>query len=262
MSIINDPWYKQEIVPEGLAVLQVKLRAHFKVGAMAIGCRGNPETHFRGYHRSRAFILNSPRCTDRGYSVTAEVNKGGNPNWVSGMDMTLPKAVLLAVCQRLNAAVLSGKMEKVLEWYGNLDGDTRVDGYDNIANRVASSDSSHLWHLHFSVARAHANDNHDDLFYVLTGTEPVAPPAKDSQAVRIHDPNSLRVVETIVPAGSGITNWMQALHHWYRSPGEPGSTRELEHMWRFRHANFSGAGRWETLTPGKTILFVPRTLGN
>jgi len=261
MSIVNDTWYKAEIIPPNLASLRAELLAKFNLKQDAIGIRGNPETHFRGYHRSRAFILNSPACTDRTYSINAQVNKGGDPNWVAAMDISLPHDLLLVVCKRLDVAVRAGKCEKVLEWYGNLNGDTRVDGYDNIANEVASSDSSHLWHLHFSVARSLANADHSDLFNILTGTTPPAPPPSPTQAVRIYEPDSTRTVETVVPAGSGITDWATALHHWYRTPGEPGSVRELEHVWRFRLANFNDAGRWDRLVPGKTKILVPRTLG-
>lgn len=261
MSIVNDSYYRAEIIPANLAKLRTDLLAFFKLGPEAVGIRGNPETHFRGYHRSRNFILHSPSCTDRGYSVTAEVNKGGNGDWVAAIDISLPTPVLIAVCQRLDAAVKAGRIEKVVEWFGNLNGDTRVDGYDNIANRVATSDSSHLWHLHLSVARVSADQDHTDLFHILTGTVQTPPDVTPTQAIRVYKPDSVAVVETMVPAGSGITTWDAALRHWYYTPGEPGSIRELEHAWRFRQANFSDAGRWDTLFPGETKLLVPRTLG-
>lgn len=261
MNISGDFYYQREIVPANLAKLRDDLIAVFKLTPDSVGIRGNPATHFRGYHRSRNFVLNSPSCTDRGYSVTAAVNTGGNPDWVSAIDITLPTPLLLTVCQRLNEAVLAGKIEKVVEWFGNLNGDTRVDGYDNIANTAATSDSSHLWHLHISLARSLADDDHSDVFRILTGAPPPSLPVSPTQALRIYEPDSTRVVETLNPRDLQITNWDQALHHWYRTPGEPGSTLALEHLWRFRLANFSDAGRWDTLTPGVTKLLVPRTLG-
>jgi hypothetical protein len=258
-DISGDFYYKRETIPANLAKLRTDLLEAFNISPDAVGIRGNPLTHFRGYHRSRNFILNSPHCTDTGYSVTAEVNKGGDPEWVSALDLALDTKRLMEVCSRLDAAVKAGKIEKVVEWFGNLNGDTRVDGYDNIANRVATSDSSHLWHLHISLARANADDDHSDLFRILTGASAPVLPVSPTQAVRIYQPDIERAVATLVPAG--VTDWMSALHHWYRTPGEPGSVRELEHLWRFRLANFSDAGRWESLTPGKTVLTVPRTLG-
>lgn len=259
MSIAGDRWYKAEIVPPTLAELRTKLIDHFDIPPDWIGIRGNPETHKRGFHRSRNFIVNSPLCTDRGYSVTAAVNKGGNGDWVCGLDFKLDHARLLLVCKRLDVALKSGRLEKVLEFYGNTNGDSRVDGWDNIANVLATSDSSHLWHGHLGIARSRAGEDHSDIFAVMTGQD--ARPPTPTQAVRKHDPDSARVVETIVPAG--IADWETALHHWYWTPAEPGSRHELDHVWRFRTFNnsFNGPGQYEHIVPGRTRLLVPRTLG-
>lgn len=259
-GVLSDRFYLEETIPDNLNKLRSDLLAFFKLPPDAIGIRGD-SAHLRGYHRSRNFILNSPFCSDRGYSVTAGVNQGGDANWIAAMDISLPTPVLMAVCGRLNVAVLQGHIEKIVEWFGNLNGDTRVDGYDNIANTVATSDASHLWHLHLSFARSEAGNDHTDVFNILTGTNPPPLPATPTQAVRIYDAANTRVVATVVPAGSGITNWEKAFYHWYRTPAVKGSTQELEHIWRFRLANFSDAGRWDTLTPGVTTLSVPRTLG-
>jgi len=256
----NDRFILQETIPDSLAKLRTDLLAKFNLPQDAIGIRGD-SAHLRGYHRSRDFVLSSPLCTDRGYSVTSEVNKGGDGRWISAMDISLPTPLLMTVCGRLNVAVLSGHIEKIVEWFGNLNGDTRVDGYDNIANTVATSDASHLWHLHLSFARSRAGEDHADVFNILTGTTPPPPVASATQAVRIYDSGNTRVVDTIVPAGSGITNWEKAFYHWYSTPAVKGSAQEMDHIWRFRCANFSDAGRWDTLTPGVTTLSVPRTLG-
>lgn len=165
-----DPYYKAEVTPQNLAALGAKVKAHYKLAAGTIGYRGDVH-HLKGYHRSRAFCLHSPYSTNRTYSVTETPGNrtGGRDYWVCAIDLTLPHDLLLKVCGYLDKAVRSGRLEKVTEWYGNLNGDTRVDGYDNIRNRVATSDSSHLWHLHISLDRGKANDVHDDLYGVLTG---------------------------------------------------------------------------------------------
>ncbi len=168
MPVTTDPYYLAEEVPTNLRALGVRLREHFKVPAINIGFKGDT-AHLRGYHRSRAFLLNSPYATNRGYSVVEAGNGGGDPDWVSAIDISLPDRDLLPMCKRLDAAVRAGKLEKVSEWYGNLGGDTRVDGYDNIHNRVATSDRSHLWHCHMSFIRGRANDDHTDVFNVLAG---------------------------------------------------------------------------------------------
>lgn len=171
----NDKWYRAETIPPNLAALVAKLRAHYNLGPLHVGCKGSL-THQRGYHRSRAFLKNSPYSLNSSYSVSAAVNQGGDPNWLSAVDLTLPKDELLAVCQRLDAATRSGSLEKVTEWYGNRDGDGRVDGWDNISNVVSSSDPSHLWHAHISLARSRANDDHSDLFDIITGGDmPITP---------------------------------------------------------------------------------------
>ncbi len=166
----NEVWWRQEFEPPNLRKLTDALRAFYKVGPSLIGARGD-NNHTSGYHRSRNWILNSRFCTNRTYSVsrTAGDRSGGDGNWFCAVDITLPTAVLIPMCQRLDAAVRAEKLEKVTEWYGNRDGDSRVDGFDNIANRVASSDSSHLWHLHISFDRGRANEDHSDLLAILTG---------------------------------------------------------------------------------------------
>lgn len=169
-----EPWWSREFAPDSMVDLRRDLLAYWKLSGSAIGIKGN-NVHLRGYHRSREWVKNSAYCTNRSYSVseTAGNKSGGDSRWLAGMDITLPTTLLLEVCKRLDVAVRSGTLEKVTEWYGNLDGDTIVDGYNNIANRVASSDSSHLWHLHISLDRGRAGEDHTDLYETLTGDEMV-----------------------------------------------------------------------------------------
>lgn len=168
----RESWWGLEFQPPTLAKLCADLRAFYGVDAMHIGSKGDNK-HLRGYHRSRAWIKNSRYCTNRSYSVTETAGNrgGGNDNWLAAVDFQ-PKtsAELIAACKRLDEAVRTGRLEKITEWYGNTDGDQRVDGYNNIANRVASSDSSHLWHLHLSFDRGRVGEDHSDLYAVLTGT--------------------------------------------------------------------------------------------
>jgi hypothetical protein len=65
---------------------------------------------------------------------------------------------MLLLCQRLDKAVRAGLIEEIAAWYGNTDGDNRVDGWDNIRNRVTTSDDSHLWHFHITFRRRFAGD--------------------------------------------------------------------------------------------------------
>lgn len=169
-GIHSEECWNAEVVPIELGYLARNLRSHFELDASDVGTRGDTN-HRKGYHRSRRWILDSRYCTNRTYSVMENEQNahGGNINWVSALDLSLPTRLLLPACQRLDIAVRSGRLEKVAEWYGNTDGDSRVDGYNNIYNRIATADNSHLWHVHISLLRGHANDNHADLFSVLTG---------------------------------------------------------------------------------------------
>lgn len=172
--------YRDETIPVELAYLMRNIRNHFELSSGAIGSRGD-NNHLSGYHRSRNWVTKSKFATRRGYSVTdSPLNaKGGNGNWICAIDISAPARILLPMCKRLDVAVRAGKLEKVAEWYGNTNGDKRVDGYDNIDNEVATSGASHLTHLHISLIRSRANENHTDLFAVLTGVgwnEPKPPP--------------------------------------------------------------------------------------
>ncbi len=199
-DISNDPWYKQEIVPPNLWRFIIAVRIHFALPAAAVGSRGNPKTHFRGAHRSRNFIKNSPACTNRTYTVsrTPGDRSGGDGNWTAGVDITFAtRAELLTACRRLDAEVRAGRLEKVTEWYGNTNDDQRVDGYDNIANQVAESDDSHLWHLHITLDRGKVNWDHTDLLRVLTGGEDWAMTVESElTAIKADIADVYRVIDT------------------------------------------------------------------
>lgn len=163
--------WRAEIAAPALATLASRIRGHWP-GA-EVGVKGN-NVHLRGYHRSRRWIKESSYCTNRTYSVsrTAGDRSGGDPNWLCALDFGgISQAELHAVCKRLDAAVRAGLLEKITEWYGNFGDDGRVDGWDNISDRLASSDSSHLYHLHMSFDRGRANEDHSDVLAILMGED-------------------------------------------------------------------------------------------
>jgi hypothetical protein len=168
-----EPEWRAEITPPTLVQLGNRLADYFGFPRTNIGIRGNA-AHLRGYHRSRRWIKNSVWCTSRTYSVsrTAGDRSGGDSDACSALDVTFATtAQLIAACRRLDRAVRAGKLEKITEWYGNKGGDSRVDGYDNVANQVASSDESHLWHLHMSFDRGRVLEDHSDVYEILTGDD-------------------------------------------------------------------------------------------
>lgn len=164
----EDAW-RDEYSPAALKALSSGLEAYWPGAKCYV--RGDND-HTRGYHRSRRWIQESIYCTNRTYSVsrTPGDRGGGDPNWSCALDLTnLSQEDLHAACRRLDEACRAGRLEKITEWYGNTGGDSIVDGWDNISNRPASSDSSHLTHLHISFDRGRANEDHSDVLKILTG---------------------------------------------------------------------------------------------
>lgn len=84
-----------------------------------------------------------------------------NRNYSSAIDLTMSLENMKKYSSRL---LKSGKDPKdprgnyLREFYGNANGDQYVDGWDFQANCPSSSDSSHLWHIHISILRKHANN--------------------------------------------------------------------------------------------------------
>lgn len=165
----KEPAWIAEFAPPNLAEFYRWLRMFYGLGAQAIGGKGD-NNHLRGYHRSRAWILTSvySKSGTADYSIQHELDKGGDDDWLSALDMTVPAEKLYAACRRLDAAVRAGLLPQVREWYGSFDGKTVV-GYDTAKGRAASSDTSHLWHLHISLYRSRANDDHTLLYQTITG---------------------------------------------------------------------------------------------
>src|SRR6185312_3552057 len=104
------------------------------------------------------------------YSVseTSGNRKPWNGDALCAVDATIPLPALIAACKRLDEEIRAGRLEKVVEWFGTFDGRVVV-GYNNVRNTNASADSSHLFHLHMGFDRGRVNENHDDLYDILTG---------------------------------------------------------------------------------------------
>lgn len=167
-----EQWWTREIVTPELAQFGAWVREHWRLSADAIGNKGN-NVHLNGSHRSQEWILKSKWCTNRTYTVQAGLT-AEQLRHIAGEDITpASTADMLTMSQRVDRATRAGQLEEVVAWYGNLNGDTRVDGYDNIRNVAATSDSSHLWHLHLSLDRRVLRDLNAmrRIFAVLTGTQ-------------------------------------------------------------------------------------------
>lgn len=106
--------------------------------------------HFYGYHRARAVLPSDD------YSVELKADQLG-PAWAAAaLDIKPPDLIHQ---HRLTARLLRASRARdprltrvVREWYGSLDG-VRVTGWDLHYGGPATSDSSHLWHVHISFYR-------------------------------------------------------------------------------------------------------------
>lgn len=127
-----------------------------------------------GYHNTRS------QCAPYDYSVVDQPDWGGPSDKCAAIDWTFPEAQhgdysrisvytvrLLNSAQDMNDPRLNGWRE----FYGNADNDTYVEGWDCRYYCPATSDSSHLWHIHISENREEADSraNKDNLLSVLRG---------------------------------------------------------------------------------------------
>jgi hypothetical protein len=111
-----------------------------------------------GFHNSRRQLIAQGRRGD--YSIQAPADKDGDDDAACGWDAKFNLADMRRVSERLMRAseAHDPRLEdKIYEWYGTLNG-TRVTGYNEFRERLASSDASHLWHIHVSIHRAYSND--------------------------------------------------------------------------------------------------------
>lgn len=130
-----------------------------------------------GYHNTRA---NNDDDWPGNYSVRDATDRRGPGNKAAAYDWTFRDAQhgkyqtiikytdrLLESAKDLNDPRLNGWRE----FYGQADRDTRVEGWDTRYGRAATSDPSHLWHLHFSEGREFVEsfDNKKALLSVLRG---------------------------------------------------------------------------------------------
>jgi hypothetical protein len=152
-----DPYYRREIVPPALTGLGDEMCRRTGRPRDAAGDRGD-RFHLSGAHRSQRFIVNSALSTSRTYTVQSGLT-AAQLDWIAGFDFT-PGNVedMIDQSRRLVGAMKAGRLDEVLAIYCNVDGDQVVDGWDNVRDRAASSDSSHLWHWHLTIDRRYAND--------------------------------------------------------------------------------------------------------
>ena len=153
----SEPWWDREVVTPELDWLGDEMCARTGRPRTAAGTKGDRH-HLAGAHRSQEWLLRSRFATSRTYTVQGGLT-AAQLRHVAGFDFT-PGDVeaMLAQSGRLMAAVRAGRLEPVRELYANVDGDRVVDGWDNVRDRAATSDSSHLWHWHLTLDRRRLAD--------------------------------------------------------------------------------------------------------
>lgn len=148
----SESWWGREVETPELRWLGDQLCSALGVARNAFGTKGD-NNHRNGGHRSQEWIANSRWCTNRTYTTMSGLS-ADQMRHIAAFDIT-PKtrAQMLTISRNLDKVCRAGLLEEVVEWYGNTNDDQRVDGWNNIKNAVASSDSSHLWHLHATFDR-------------------------------------------------------------------------------------------------------------
>jgi hypothetical protein len=128
----------------------------------------------RGFHAVAEYLKamgwdkgQGSKSTD--YSIRDAINRKGK--WLthaSALDWTFPDAqagkygTIDKYTSRLLKSALDPKdprLDMILfEFYGQADSDRQVEGYNEYREEHATSDASHLWHLHFSFLRSECDD--------------------------------------------------------------------------------------------------------
>lgn len=157
-----EPWWDREIITAELDWLGDELCRRTGQPAYAYGTKGN-NAHLRGSHRSQEWLKNSVYATSRTYTVqsgltTLQARYIGGVDWTPGVWGTAEnRRRMIEITGRVIAEMKAGRLPEVREVYGTLDART-VTGWNNVEDRVATSDDSHLDHLHLGIDRRHANN--------------------------------------------------------------------------------------------------------
>jgi len=175
-----------------------------------------------GYHNARE---NLPAWD---YSVTDNPpDWGGPPDKAAALDWTFPNAqsgnysTIASYTSRLLASAQDPADPRLAGWrefYGNADDDTYVEGWDIRYGCAATSDSSHLWHIHVSENRDQTTSlaNKKALLSVLRGESVAAwlATAEGNGAVILTCPTDPARLDLFYVGPSG-----EVWHRWYPSGG-------------------------------------------
>jgi hypothetical protein len=142
-----------EYAPAAITAMFNTIKAGIPSAQMA-GIIGD-SAHTYGYHRGRNYVSGSD------YSVSQNpADRKGDGEAACALDISWGKAAdQYTVSQRLLNAKNNATAKKVLRsFFGSTDGYT-VCGWDYYEGCPATSDDSHLWHVHLSITRQYSNDH-------------------------------------------------------------------------------------------------------
>ncbi len=162
----NSAGWDEEYAPDELAWLRTCVKAHWDLTDDDVGIKGDV-FHTYGRHRSHRWLLGHNVTSD--YSIQDFRDRTPDRDVLAALDITLPPAPLAEACTALLAASLAGTLPpQVAEWFGTVDG-VAVVGWDAIDNAPASSDTSHLSHLHLGFFRARVHLDHAAVLHLILG---------------------------------------------------------------------------------------------
>lgn len=176
----TDPRYIAEWTPASISAIGQALRTRYGTGADSFGAKGNT-VHYSGYHRSEAWIRNSPDSAQglNDYSIRGSLNVSQDRNAVSAFDFT-PGAWgttenrrrMKELTQRvLDAARRNDpRLANMYEFAGTVDGVNVITFNAQGGATKSPFDSSHLDHVHASIYRSRQLNNHQGIIDVMLGT--------------------------------------------------------------------------------------------
>lgn len=171
----------------------------------------------KGYHNTRAA---NQRRWPGDYSIRDAIDQTGPADKAAGIDWTFRSAQrgdYRTIAKYFGRFMRAAKAadRRLAGWreaYGQVDNDRAVEGWDCRYHRAITSDSSHLWHIHFSETRAYTTSktNKEALLSVLKGETLSEYLARGGQLIgRASDPSALREDGILGPRT--ISRWQQIM---------------------------------------------------
>lgn len=170
-----------------------------------------------GYHNTRNnHLANRPGD----YSIQDAIDREGPGDKAGAFDWTFPDAQsgrYAAISKYMSRIIASGqdmndpRLDGWREFYGQADGDRAVEGWDSRYLVPVTSDSSHLWHIHGSVARKYAADlpTMKALLSVLKGETVKQWREGDDDMSALYDNESW--------SGDEVQSWANRIYRAYRA---------------------------------------------